>query len=125
MKSLIGVKKRQAVWKKTDGHCTYCGIVLEPSHAITGHQFCIDHVISPLLGGNHDLANLVPACHRCNSAKHQLSIEDYRKLLVRKKYPQFTATHIAHLQSLGLVLPHDFPCYPPYVFWFEEQGITL
>jgi len=40
-------------------------------------------------------------------------------------YGEFTPKHVAHLERLGIQLPDNFPCYPPYLFWFEQQGIVL
>lgn len=52
-------------------------------------------------------------------------MEELREVLLYKKYPRFTEKHIAHINSLGMTLPVGFPCYEPYIFWFEAQGITL
>jgi 5-methylcytosine-specific restriction endonuclease McrA len=54
--------------------CIYCG---EPATTA-------DHVVSRRRGGSHELANLVPACHPCNSEKGPLSVDEWRDLRARK-----------------------------------------
>jgi 5-methylcytosine-specific restriction endonuclease McrA len=121
----IGKKKRQQVWEKTEGHCAYCGIALTPRGIHAASEFCIDHIDARTHGVNHDLDNLAPACRTCNEQKWKFSLEEYRKRFTQRGRPCFTKEHIAHLESLGLILPPDFPCYPRYLFWFEHQGINL
>ena len=49
-----------------DGCCAYC---LQPSVSLTQ-----DHVIPLSRGGEHSLANVVPACRRCNGVKKDRSL---------------------------------------------------
>jgi len=50
-------------------------------------QITLDHIISrsnaPAL--RHDLANLTPACFKCNADKGSLSAEQYKKGLAEQK----------------------------------------
>lgn len=64
---------RMYVWDKTGGICWYCGVQTNPFR-----DFACDHVIPVVSGGTNDLYNLVPACRRCNSQKHAMSVEHYR-----------------------------------------------
>ena len=43
-------------------HCAYC---LKPFKTLT-----MDHVVPLARGGDHTVGNIVPACAKCNSAKH-------------------------------------------------------
>jgi 5-methylcytosine-specific restriction endonuclease McrA len=52
-------KLRKAVFAAKGRLCWYCG---QPAGTI-------DHVQPVILGGTHDLANLVPACQRCNYSR--------------------------------------------------------
>jgi 5-methylcytosine-specific restriction endonuclease McrA len=71
---------RRAVWAKSDGVCWYCGCVLKV------HGFTVDHVHPQFHGGSDDLANLVPACRKCNSGKGTRTLEEYRRI---RKVDQF------------------------------------
>ena len=50
-----------------DGACAYCG---EPADTV-------DHVIPLSRGGQHDPANLVPACRACNFEKHTKTFDEW------------------------------------------------
>ena len=76
---------KEAVLKKYNGHCAYCGIEL------TIGRMHIDH-IHPKSGwkevdDNNELLdinridNLNPSCRECNSYKHFYSINEFRGLL--------------------------------------------
>lgn len=57
------------VYQKTKGHCTYCGVFLNPFKRSGGIGFHIDHAVSKLQGGSNDIGNLVPSCAKCNIGK--------------------------------------------------------
>lgn len=63
----ISKSKREAVYRKYDGHCAYCG------HEIAYKDMQVDH-FQPLRAwgiedaGTDDLDNLMPACRMCNHA---------------------------------------------------------
>lgn len=52
-------KNRKAVLASANYICTYCG---DPATTA-------DHVIPLNMGGTDEIANLVAACHPCNSSK--------------------------------------------------------
>ena len=49
---------REAVFARDGRICWRC----------SGYADTVDHVVAVVLGGTHDLANLRPACHHCNSS---------------------------------------------------------
>lgn len=59
---------RETVWAKTSGKCVYCAVVLTWQPGFP-HSFHADHVLPVIRGGSDDVANLVPACLRCNLKK--------------------------------------------------------
>jgi len=66
------------VWSKTDGHCTYCGVKLNPFDRNAINGFHMEHSHPQSRGGATDLANMVPACSRCNWSKHASTPEEWR-----------------------------------------------
>lgn len=67
-----------AVWKKTDGLCSYCSAKLNPFDRKHPSGFQIDHVIPRDQGGSGDISNLVPSCRRCNNSKLARTPEQWR-----------------------------------------------
>jgi 5-methylcytosine-specific restriction endonuclease McrA len=64
------------------GHrCAYCGR--------KSNQLTIDHIISQSQGGKHVLANVVPSCLKCNSAKQAKTPEEWITYMyaIRKQQP--------------------------------------
>jgi 5-methylcytosine-specific restriction endonuclease McrA len=54
------------------GRCAYCGLV-RPLHA--------DHREPLERGGSSDIANILPACARCNLRKHLMTEDEFRARL--------------------------------------------
>lgn len=52
------------------GGCFYCGC--------KGVLLTRDHAVPLVRGGSNDIANIVPACGSCNSAKGTLTAEEFR-----------------------------------------------
>ena len=69
---MLGYRKLMETYRKTDGHCAYCGIGL-PVEAFT-----VEHMVPTARGGSDDLSNLVPACTRCNTSKRALTVDEFR-----------------------------------------------
>lgn len=55
--------------------CLYCG---------SSENITADHVIPINKGGVHSIGNLVPACSKCNSSKHDHTIMEWRLRGMRK-----------------------------------------
>ena len=75
---------RAQVWAKTNGQCWYCGKLMNP-----WNDFTVDHMDPRKNGGGDELANLGPACQRCNSRKNAKNVEEYRGYLVNKADVRF------------------------------------
>lgn len=83
----LAAKKRRALVKSADVReisprdwlrlldrcrfaCFYCG-------ESPDEQLTVDHVVPLSRGGRHSIGNIVPACKRCNSSKHDRLIVEW------------------------------------------------
>jgi hypothetical protein len=58
----ISKPSRLAIYLRDGMACAYCGATLED-----GAQLTLDHITTREDGGSNKPANLITACHRCNS----------------------------------------------------------
>lgn len=66
----IRSERRLAIYLRDGLACAYCGSAVED-----GTRLTLDHLIPYSQGGTNDAANLVTACHKCNSSR---GARDYR-----------------------------------------------
>ncbi len=109
--------QREQVRMKFGGRCAYCGCELEKG-------WCADHVLSVgrnPSGGmdrpqNDRIENLFPACRVCNYAKHDGSIEAFRKSIQDQvKRARAESWNFRMAEKYGLVQISEHPI----VFHFE------
>ncbi len=86
-------KQRQLVYNKFNGHCAYCGCILEK-------KWHVDHLLPIERNRVYDkinrkwkydgtcnypernnIDNLMPACPSCNINKYSMSLESFRNLI--------------------------------------------
>lgn len=67
-------KRRLAVYLRDEFRCQYCGVGL---HHVRPRDITLDHLTPRELGGTHESANLVTACHPCNSRKRDRPLEEF------------------------------------------------
>jgi len=79
MPSLSRKEKLAAIWDKTGGKCSYCGVLLNPFRTLE-----IDHIVARANGGTNNIINLVPSCQDCNRAKGDKDLEDFRFYFEKK-----------------------------------------
>lgn len=68
--------KRLAIYLRDGCACAYCGLAVED-----GAELTLDHVLACELGGTNEATNLVTACLSCNSAKRDLTIRAWFRVL--------------------------------------------
>lgn len=68
---LLGYEIREYLLEKFNRTCVYCGKKNVPLE--------IEHVVPKSKGGTNRVSNLVIACHGCNQAKSNLSVEQFLK----------------------------------------------
>lgn len=71
----ISKSVREQVYKKCNGHCAYCGCVLNYK------DMQVDHVKPLRIGGSDDITNMLPACRSCNHYKATLGLEQFRRYI--------------------------------------------
>lgn len=112
----VSKKKREAVYRKYDGHCAYCG------REIGFKDMQVDHFL-PLRAwgiedsGSDDLENLMPACRMCNHYKRANSLETFRRYIaeIPRKLRQ------NYIYKVGVVYGNVIEAEKPIVFYFEKQ----
>ena len=71
-------KLREAVYNKYNGHCAYCGRLIDYK------DMQVDHFIPKRNGEKEtvdDFENLMPACRACNHYKRAHDLETFRKYI--------------------------------------------
>lgn len=110
----ISKAKREAVYKKYDGHCAYCGKEIEYK------DMQVDHFL-PLKAwgiedaGTDDLSNLMPACRTCNHYKRANSLETFRRYIY--EIPKKLRTN--YIYKVGLIYGNVSDIEKPIKFYFE------
>lgn len=111
----ISKAKRDRVYRRDNGTCQYCGVIV-PENDIT-----LDHVI-PISESGSDLEdNLKVSCRRCNSSKGARSVEylrHHRQLQLSKYSGIISVQQHIELAGLGVL----FDSLPEYVFHYEKIG---
>ena len=77
-RKIISKETREKVYNKYKGRCAYCGERIEYK------DMQVDHFAPVyLFGDNIDINNLMPAYRSCNLRKNTLTIEKFRKDLLK------------------------------------------
>ncbi len=74
-----GIAQLLAIYRRTRGRCTYCGIRLRwDLHGVrTAQGWEVDHWIPRSRDGDDDPENLWPACWACNRSKNDMTGGEY------------------------------------------------
>lgn len=107
---------RQQVYEKYNGHCAYCGNLIEYK------DMQVDHFRPQRpyngSGGTDNIENLMPSCRRCNHYKRANNLETYRQYLLDMKRKVLDDTYLGKVAiDYGMVewLGWDGK------FYFEKQ----
>ena len=134
----LNKKQREELRMMFGGKCAYCGCELtgkwhadhvEAVHRIGTYERLVPGDIrsawvfkmrgKSLHPENDHLANLFPACVRCNILKSAANIEGFRSMLTyfANSIPTIpTYSHVHHLMRFGKLTIDP----TPVVFWFEK-----
>lgn len=84
---MINNKSLKEIYKRTNGHCHFCGdkviyekYGLKNTNEISG-VWEADHIHQKGKGGNKDAQNCLPACYRCNRLRWHRKGDEIRELL--------------------------------------------
>lgn len=120
-------KQREALRAKFNGHCAYCGCVLDKMHA--DHMKPVTRITRDPCGRplpssecriinpeNNVVSNMMPACGPCNLHKGGYSLEGWRDIIQRSAQiiAKQTSTFRAGVR-FGVIAVHEMPVR----FYFE------
>ena len=84
-------KEPLSVVRDSGKRCIYCGFKLlhdcGGNRSLDGYRATVDHVIPSSKGGTDNNDNLKPCCDWCNSAKKDLTLEEFRSALKGNQHP--------------------------------------
>lgn len=121
----ISRRLRELVYQKHNGHCGYCGCLLDYN------QMQVDHINSlyvksldlnladnPKLTQDDNIENLMPSCRQCNYYKAEADIEGFR----RKLKDWLEKTCIDTFQA-RLAMKYGMLTFKPWdgKFYFEKE----
>ena len=112
----ISKKTREAVYRKYDGHCAYCG------REIDYKDMQVDH-FQPLRtwnaedAGRDDISNLMPSCRMCNHYKRANSLETFRRYI--QEIPRKLRGN--YICKIGIAYGNIKENEKPIVFYFEMK----
>jgi len=90
----IGKRRARRIDERDGGCCVYCG-----SDGAGAHLH-LDHLKTRSTGGSDDVANLVTACRRCNSARQDMTVAEWSRYAAAKYGIIFSARRIwAHARK--------------------------
>lgn len=106
---------RKKVYQKYDGHCAYCGRLLE-----TIEQMQVDHIVPKCLGGANTIDNLNPSCRMCNHYKRSMTVDKFRNQIktLKSRLEKIYIYRVAVDFGIASIKPWDGRFY----FESEEQA---
>lgn len=115
MREPIPKEVRDEVYEKCSGHCAYCGDPLKKG-------WHVDHVVPVAAGGPDDIVNFMPACPKCNSYKHAMSLGQFRKELQMQVWrARKYSSNFRMAEKYKQIIVQE----TPIVFYFETLGQTF
>ena len=123
-------KEREAVYKKYNGHCAYCGcemdikdMHIDHAASVAGYYYGIKESMEKIQEGTlNDIDNLMPSCRQCNFYKSILNIEHFRYKLKEILQRTCVNTFQAKLaMKYGMLEKHEWDGK----FYFEKVEDTI
>ncbi|NQX81064.1 MAG: HNH endonuclease [Flavobacteriaceae bacterium] len=70
--------KRKKIWCKYNNRCAYCG------KKLAYKNMTLDHIKAKSKEGKSTYRNLNPCCKSCNNLKANLSLNKFRKIIIKR-----------------------------------------
>lgn len=94
------IDDRQKVFEKYGGRCAYCGRKIEYKDMQVDHMTPqIAYKDGKAEGNKDEIANLMPACRRCNHYKRSNTLESFREMI--SKIP-FKLARDSYIYRVGM-----------------------
>ena len=99
-------KQRDAIFEEDGWACAYCLMDLRDAPRV---MRTVDHIVPRRWGGTNARANLLTACHPCNSRRRDMPLARFvgTETLVRlvRDYPRVAATIVSESKDQGHQIP--------------------
>ena len=112
----ISKSKREAVYRKYDGRCAYCGSEIAYKDMQVDH-FRTLRVWNEADGAADDISNLMPACRMCNHYKRANPLELFRTYIA--EIPRKLRGN--YIYKVGVAYGNIIENEKPIVFFFETE----
>lgn len=112
----IPKKIREKVYKKYDGHCAYCGCMLEYKDMQVDHIDSIERARIEGRISEENIDNYNPACRQCNFYKGTYTVDEFRKNISKKLLPNLQKNFNYKLALKYGLIREDIK---PVLFYFE------
>ena len=111
---------RQAVYKKYNGRCAYCGknMTFKRMQVDHLHPQCLKHYQPDL--DNNRFENLMPSCAKCNNYKGGMRLELFRSELQKQVSRLRNDARFDRALRFGQIDIEE----TPIVFYFEKAKAT-
>lgn len=111
-------RTRETVYAKYNGHCGYCGNVIEYKNMQVDHIYpkCLQNFSVNAPNLDH-IDNLMPSCRRCNHYKRAETVERFRKMMMtlHERLAEQYTTKVAINYGIVVLKPFDG------IFYFERM----
>ena len=118
---LLAKSDRTYIYKKTDGHCAYCGVKIDITEMQADHiaPFEFAELIEKEGFDPNSIENYLPACRSCNYIKSSMPIEKFRRR-VSEWTTVLERDNVTYRNAVrfGMVIPNPHRVE----FYFEKIG---
>jgi hypothetical protein len=93
------MKSKRLKKLENNDYCWYCGNKAED----------VDHKVPVSKNGPNEISNLVPSCRRCNNAKGNLTVDEFREFLKARAARRSTKHTVVMIKPYGFLFYGERP----------------